>query len=144
MKQKLSYKKTKFCFEKKFFLKLSLNHFVWYRGKSNKLCSSKCRLDIYFQPCRINFNSSFLTVISSRFFVCWKVVQLYNFSAHEKPTGNNCAGIKVTILLLILHSSVGNNCPICIWSCTVDLIYPRTDWWACLCFLEKCQSVSNA
>ena len=81
-----------------------------YGGKINKLCSSKCRLDSYFQLCRINFNSCTVissrffvcrinfnscTVISSPFFVCWKVVQLYNFSAHEKPTGNDCAGIKV-------------------------------------------------
>ena len=74
-------------------------------GKINKLCSSKCRLDSYFQLCRINFNSC--TVISSRFFVCWKVVQLYNFSGHEKPTGNDCAGIKVNFA----HEKLtGNNC----------------------------------
>ena len=92
-------------------------------GKINELCSSKCRLDSYFQLCRINFNSC--TVISSWFFVCWKVVQLYNFSAHEirlemsagikvnfaheNPIGNNCAGIKVnsTQLEITVQSAFG-------------------------------------
>ena len=72
-------------------------------GKINKMCS--CRLDSYFQMCRINFNSC--TLISSRFFVCWKVVQLYNFSAHKKPTGNDCAGIKVNSAH---EKPTGNNC----------------------------------
>ena len=36
-----------------------------------------------------------------------KVVQLYNFSAHEKPTGDDCAGIKVNSAH---EKPTGNNC----------------------------------
>ena len=103
-----------------FFARKSLG--ASYGGKINKLCSSKCRLDNYFQLWRINFNSCTIissrffvckinfnscTVISRRFFVCWKIVQLYNFSAHEKPTGNDCAGIKVNFAH---EKPTGNNC----------------------------------